>query len=93
MRTMTMEHSRRFPRLRTRNLDRDVVMLPDDLPGPHDPLVVAFRRRQRVQAEPWQTAVAAAGWSDLGFWEVPVIGRAGTDRVVAVRVADGEVRC
>jgi hypothetical protein len=66
---------RHFPPLQTRNLDGQAVMLPDDLPGPWDVLVLAFRRRQQDDVEAWRAAIEAAGIAGLGFWEVPVIGR------------------
>jgi hypothetical protein len=65
----------RFPALRTRNLDGAEVVLPDDLPGPLDLLVLAFRRRQQGDVDAWRSAIDAEWRHGLDFWEVPVIGR------------------
>ena len=65
----------RFPALRTRNLDGARVALPDDLPGPLDLLVLAFRRRQQEDVDAWRAAIEAEWRHGLDFWEVPVIGR------------------
>jgi len=51
------------------------VALPDDLPGPMDLLVLAFRRRQHDDVAVWRAAIEAEWRHGLDFWEVPVIGR------------------
>jgi hypothetical protein len=65
-----------FPRFEARDLEGRRVVLPDDLPGPCDLLVLAFRRGQQGDVDGWRDAVAALGVPGIGFWEVPVIGRA-----------------
>jgi hypothetical protein len=65
-----------FPRLEARDLEGRSVVLPDDLPGPCDLLVLAFRRRQQADVDRWGDLVRSGGVAGLGFWEVPVIGRA-----------------
>jgi hypothetical protein len=65
----------RFPALATHNLDGAAVTVPDDLPGPADLVVLAFRRRQQADVDGWRAAVATDWREGLGFWEVPVIGR------------------
>jgi hypothetical protein len=77
-----MEHAmgteigrRRFPSLATRDLDGAEVALPDDLPGPWDLVVLAFRRRQQPDVDAWRAAIEVEWREGLGFWEVPVIRR------------------
>jgi len=65
-----------FPRLEVRDLEGHRRVLPDDLPGPWDLVVLAFRRGQQAEVDRWGDLVRVAGIDDLGFWEVPVIGRA-----------------
>ena len=67
-----------FPRFEVRDLEGRAMTLPDDLPGPCDLLVLAFRRGQQRDVDGWRDAVAGLGALDVGFWEVPVIGRAWT---------------
>ena len=65
-----------FPQFEARDLEGRAMALPDDLPGPCDLLVLAFRRGQQGDVDGWRDAVAGLGVPDVGFWEVPVIGRA-----------------
>jgi hypothetical protein len=66
----------RFPALETRDLEGRVVLLPESLPGPADVLVLAFRRGQQRDVDGWRDAVLGLGARSVGFWEIPVIGRA-----------------
>jgi hypothetical protein len=87
-----------FPPLEARDLEGRRVVLPDDLPGPCDLLVLAFRRGQQSDVDGWGDLVRTAGIDDLGFWEVPVIGRAWSpargwiDGGMARAIPDREVR-
>ena len=72
----TETRRRRFPALATRDLDGAEVALPDDLPGPYDLVILAFRRGQRPDVDAWRAAIEAEWREGLGFGEVPVIGRA-----------------
>jgi hypothetical protein len=65
----------RFPEIDTRDLEGRVVRLPVALPGPSDVLVLAFRRGQQSDVDGWRDAVGRLGEPEVGFWEVPVIGR------------------
>lgn len=88
----------RFPALATRNLDGAAVTVPDDLPGPADLVVLAFRRHQQPDVDGWRAAVATDWREGLGFWEVPVIGRGWgplrgwIDGGMAGAIADPEIR-
>jgi hypothetical protein len=87
-----------FPHLEVRDLEGRRRVLPDDLPGPWDLLVLAFRRGQQADVDRWGDLVRTAGIDHLDFWEVPVIGRAWgpargwIDGGMARAIPDREVR-
>jgi hypothetical protein len=89
-----------FPQLTARDLDGRERMLPTELPGEWNVVIVAFRRQQQSLVDSWvpwlqKRAATAPG---LGFAELPAIGlawqpaRPAIDGGMAAAISDQQTR-
>jgi hypothetical protein len=91
---------RTFPRVLTRDLERAIRWLPDELEGERNIVIVAFHRRQQALVDSWVPWLEERIAQDptLRFYEVPTIGvrwspmRSFIDGGMATAIRDRSVR-
>lgn len=90
----------RFPALTGRDLEGKEVIIPRDLPGEAQLLMVAFQRRHQLQVDSWSGVLAdlVATYPGLGVWEIPTLSsgyrpfRAFIDGGMRAGIADPHTR-
>lgn len=73
----TIDQQRKFPEVRGMNLEREKYLLPYDLQGEINIVVIAFKQHQQLHVDQWFDSLAPelAKYPTLRFFELPTLSR------------------